>query len=86
MRMSFITNQIIKRNKKWKVYTYIWLINCEYFNNLNEDRDMAGIFISPSPYLYPIEKIGDFPYPYPYSVNARIPYQNGDGFGQYPRE
>jgi len=84
--MSFITNQIIKRNKKWKVYIYIWLINCEYFNNLNEDRDMAGIFISPSPYLYPIEKIGDFPYPYPYSVNARIPYQNGDGFGQYPRE
>jgi len=48
--MSFITNQIIKRNKKWKVYIYIYiyiyiycyLINCEYFNNLNEDRDMAG--------------------------------------------
>ena len=87
MRMSFITNQIIKRNKKWKVYIYIYiyiysyLINCEYFNNLNEDRDMArtgimaGIFISPSPYPYPypIEKIGDFPYPYPYPVNAGIP-------------
>ena len=25
-------------------------------------------------------------YPYPYPVNAGIPRQNGDGFGQYPRE
>jgi len=53
---------------------------------------MAGIYSSPSP--YPIEKIGDSPYPiekigdspYPYPVNAGIPRQNGDGFGQYPRE
>jgi len=44
---------------------------------------MAGIYSSPSPYPYPIEKIGDSPYPYP--VNAGIPRQNGDGFGQYPR-
>jgi len=42
---------------------------------------MAGIYSSPSP--YPIKKIGDSPYPYP--VNAGIPRQNGDGFGQYPR-
>ena len=45
--MSFITNQIIKRNKKWKVYIYIYIYIysylkiCEYFNNLNEDGDMA---------------------------------------------
>ena len=31
----------------------------------------------------PVEKIGDFPYPY--SVNAEISRQNGDGFEQYPR-
>jgi len=47
---------------------------------------MAGIYSSPSPSPYPIEKIGDSPYPYPYPVNAGIPRQNGDGFGQYPRE
>jgi len=48
---------------------------------------MAGIYSSPSPSPYPIEKIGDFPYPYPYPypVNAGIPRQNGDEFGQYPR-
>jgi len=46
---------------------------------------MAGIYSSPSPSPYPIEKIGDSPYPYPYPVNARIPRQNGDEFGQYPR-
>ena len=96
MRMSFITNQIIKRNKKQKVYIYIYiyyLINCEYFNNLNDDRDMAGTGImagictssSSSPSPYPIEKIEDSPYPYPYPINAGFPRQNGDGFGQYPR-
>jgi len=64
------------------------LINCEYFNNLNENGDMtgtgimAGICTSP----YPTEKVGDSPYPYPYPVNAGIPRQNGDGFGQYPRK
>jgi len=42
---------------------------------------MAGIYTSP----YPIEKFGDSPYPHLYRVNARIPHQNGDGFGQYPR-
>jgi len=46
---------------------------------------MAGIYSSPSPSPYPIKKIGDSPYPYPYPVNAEIPLQNGDGFGQYPR-
>jgi len=48
---------------------------------------MAGICTSPSPSpsRYPIEKIGDFPYPYPYLVNAGISHQNGDGFRQYPR-
>jgi len=40
---------------------------------------MAGICTSP----YPTEKVGDSPYPYP--VNAGIPRQNGDGFGQYLR-
>ena len=50
---------------------------------------MAGICTSlypstyPSP--YPIKKVGDSPHPYPYPVNAGIPRQNGDGFGQYPR-
>jgi len=38
---------------------------------------MAEIYSSP----FPIEKIGDSPYP----VNAGIPRQNGDRFGQYPR-
>jgi len=85
--MSFMTNQIIKRKKKIYIYIYIYiyikgyLINCEYFNNLNENGDMAGtgimagICISP----YPTEKVGDSPYPYP--VNAGIPRQNGNGFG-----
>ena len=43
---------------------------------------MAGICTS----SYPIEKVGDSPYPYTYSVNAGISRQNGDEFGQYPRE
>ena len=62
-----------------------YLINCEYFDNLNENEDMAGTGICTSPYPspYPTEKVGDSPYPYP--VNAGIPRQNGDGFGQYPR-
>ena len=46
---------------------------------------MAGICTSPSPSPYPIEKIGNSPYSYPYPVNAGIPRQNGDGFGQYPQ-
>jgi len=48
---------------------------------------MAGICTSPYPSPYPIEKVGDFlyPYPYSYSVNAGIPRQNEDGFGQYSR-
>jgi len=62
---------------------------------------MTGICTSPYPspspypiekvgdssYPYPIEKVGDssYPYPYPYSVNAGIPRQNGNGFGQYLR-
>jgi len=40
---------------------------------------------SPSSSPYPIEKIGDSPYPYPYPVNAGIFRQNGGEFGQYPR-
>ena len=46
---------------------------------------MVRIYLSPSTYPYPIEKIGDSPYPYPYSVNAEILRQNGDEFGQYTR-
>jgi len=43
---------------------------------------IAGICTFP----YPIEKVGDFPYPYPYLVNVGISRQNGDMFGKYPRE
>jgi len=47
MRISFMTNQIIRRNKKIEyIYIYGYLINCEYFNNLNDDRDMARICTS----------------------------------------
>jgi len=42
---------------------------------------MVGICTSP----YPIEKVEDFPYPYPYLVNAGISRQNGDEFKKYPR-
>ena len=86
MRISFITNQIIRKKNGKYIYIYIYgyLINCEYFNNLNKDGDMSGmgimVGICTSPYL--IEKVGDSPYPYP--VNAGIPRQNRDGFGQYP--
>ena len=65
------------------------MINCEYFNNLNENEDMAGTSIMAgictSPYSspYPTEKVGDSPYPYSYPVNAGIPRQNRDGFRQY---
>jgi len=45
---------------------------------------MAEICTSPYTSSYRTEKVRDFPYPYPYPVNARIPRQNGDGFGQYP--
>jgi len=96
--MSFMTNQIIKKNKKYKIYIYIYiyiysyLINYEYFSNLNGDRDMARtgimaeICTSSYPSPYPIEKVGDYPYPYPYPFNAGIPRQNGNEFRQYPRE
>jgi len=46
---------------------------------------MVGICTSSYTSPYPIEKVGDFPYSYPYPVNAGIPRQNGDGFGQHPR-
>jgi len=36
---------------------------------------MAGICTSP----YPIEKVRDSSYPYSYTINARIPRENGDG-------
>jgi len=56
MRMNFMTNQIIRRNKKYKVYIYIYiyiyiymyvciesyLINCEYLNNLNGEEIWRG--------------------------------------------
>jgi len=73
------------------IYIYSYLINYEDFNNLNGNGDMAGtgimtgICTSPYPSPYPIEKVRDSPYPYPYPVNAGIPRQTGDGFGQYPR-
>jgi len=40
--------------------------------------ETGWICISP----YPIEKVGDSPYPY--AVNAGISHQNLDEFGQYP--
>jgi len=60
------------------------------FNNLNDDGDMAktnilaGICTFSSP--YPIEKIWDSSYSYPYSVSAKIPGQNEDEFGQYSQD
>jgi len=61
-------------------------------NNLNGDGyfgghgngDGADIYI-PILIPYPVEKVGDSPYPYLYLVNAGISRQNGDRFGQYPR-
>jgi len=82
--MDFITNQTIReiKNRKWIViyiYIYIYIIcysiNCEYFNNLNGDENMAGTriiagmgtgtwqictFSYSSP--YPIKKVEHFPY------------------------
>ena len=61
------------------------MINCEYFNNLNENGNMAGTSImtgictSPYPSPYPTEKVGDSPYPYPYPVNAGILVKTGTG-------
>ena len=53
-----------------------YLINCEYFNNLNENGDMAGanimegICTSPNLSSYQIEKVEDFPYSYLYPINT----------------
>jgi len=46
-----------------------------------------GTWTCTSPYLslYPIEKVGDSPYPYSYLVNVGIPRQNENRFGKYPR-
>jgi len=55
---------------------------------LNGDGDMtgtsimAGICTSTYSSPYPIEKVGDFSYPYP--ANAEIPRQDDDEFLQYP--
>jgi len=64
-----------------------YLINHKYFNNLNEDENMVGIGIRVGIYTssYPIEKIEDSSYSYPYTVNADIFYQNKNEFGQYPQ-
>ena len=34
------------------IYIYGYLINCEYFNNLNDNRDMAGTSIMAG-YVHP---------------------------------
>jgi len=64
---EFHTNQIIRRNKKYKVcvyiyiYIYSYLINYEDFNNLNGNGNMAGTGIiagiCTSP--YPMAELGD---------------------------
>jgi len=46
------------------------------------DNIYGNKFISHIP--HPIEKVGNFPYPY--QINTRIARQNGDMFGQYPRK
>jgi len=46
---------------------------------------MAGICTSTYSSPYPIEKVGDFLYPYLYPVHAGIPHQNGNRFRQYSR-
>ena len=57
------------------MYIYGYLINCKYFNRT---CITAGICTFP----YPIEKVGDSPYPCPYLINAGISHQNEDKFGQ----
>jgi len=56
--MSFVTNQIIRRNKKQYIYIYIYiyicyLINCEYFNNLNGNMYYGGDMYIPIPIPIP---------------------------------
>ena len=81
MQMSFMTNQIIRRNKN-NIYMCGYLINWEYFNNLNGYGDMEGMGIMAEictfsySFSCPIEKFGDSPYPYP--VNINFFHQNGD--------
>ena len=58
MQMSFVTNQIIRRNKKQYIYIYIYiyicyLINCEYFNNLNGNMYYGGDMYIPIPIPIP---------------------------------
>ena len=48
MRMSFMTNQIIRRNKN-NIYMCGYLINWEYFNNLNGDEYYGGDMYIPIP-------------------------------------
>jgi len=63
--MNFMTNQTIRRNKKY-------LIDYEYFNNLN----MAGMGTE--------TKSQEFPITYPYPIKESISHQNRtDSDGQY---
>ena len=62
-----------------------YLINCEYFNNLNGDRDMAetgimvGICTSPYPSPHPIEKVG-IPHTHTHTQSMRgFPVKMGTG-------
>jgi len=48
--MIFMTNQIIRRNKNnIYIYIYDYLINWEYFNNLNGDDYYDGDMYIPIP-------------------------------------
>jgi len=49
------------------------------------DGYYGGDMYIPYPSTYPIEKVRDFTYSYPYTVDAGIHRQNGDEFGQYPQ-
>jgi len=72
--MSFMTNEIIRRKKKKYIYIYIYiyiygyLINYEYFNNLNGEGYYSGDMYIPIPnwksrgFLIPIpSQCGNFP-------------------------
>jgi len=84
MRMSFMTNEIIKRKKieKKNIYIYIYrsyLINCEYFNNLNENGDMGGRILW-RVYVHPHTQLKKSGIPHTHTQSMRgFPVKTGTG-------